>query len=185
MLGYCQFELWEQTSVKFYSKYQTFHSRKCIWTHHLRDGGHLVQGADELIIFSLHQDDFDANRKTISGVKISVLGFIDKSALILIMALHGNVVGSNFRVHYNVIWTLRHLQLPVTWWLLQTHVLPNIKENIIALHYCLLVQGDHGYQVNSRWILHTKGQWYGNRFHVMTSSCLCVSLKCCQVLYAI
>ena len=31
MLGYCQLDLEEQTSVKFWSKYGTFHTRKCIW----------------------------------------------------------------------------------------------------------------------------------------------------------
>ena len=31
MLGYCQLDHLEQNSVKFYSKYKTFHSRKYIW----------------------------------------------------------------------------------------------------------------------------------------------------------
>ena len=31
MLDYCKLDPWEQTSVKFESKYKTFHSRKCIW----------------------------------------------------------------------------------------------------------------------------------------------------------
>ena len=30
--------------MTFYSKYKTFHSRKCIWTYRLRNGGHFVQG---------------------------------------------------------------------------------------------------------------------------------------------
>ena len=37
MLGYCQFDPKEQTSVKFPSKYKTFHSRKCIWKYHFCD----------------------------------------------------------------------------------------------------------------------------------------------------
>ena len=31
VLGYCQLDPSEQTSVKFESKFKTFHSRKCIW----------------------------------------------------------------------------------------------------------------------------------------------------------
>ena len=30
--------------MKFESKYKTFHSSKCIWKCHLRNGGHFVQG---------------------------------------------------------------------------------------------------------------------------------------------
>ena len=41
-LIYCQLYPWEQNSVKFESKYKTFHSRKCIWTCRLRNGGHFV-----------------------------------------------------------------------------------------------------------------------------------------------
>ena len=43
VLTYCQLDPWEQTSVKFESKYKTFHSRKCIWKDHLRNGGHFVK----------------------------------------------------------------------------------------------------------------------------------------------
>ena len=42
MLGYCQLDHWEQISMKFKSKYQTFHSWKCIWKYRLRNGGHFV-----------------------------------------------------------------------------------------------------------------------------------------------
>ena len=44
MLGYCQLDPKEQTSVKFLSKYKIFHSQKCIWKHRLRNGGHFDQG---------------------------------------------------------------------------------------------------------------------------------------------
>ena len=44
MLGYCQLDPQEETSVKLRSKYKTFHSRKCIWKYHLWNGGHFVQG---------------------------------------------------------------------------------------------------------------------------------------------
>ena len=44
MLGYCQSDPEDQTSVKFLSKYKTFHSRECIWKSRLRNSGHLVQG---------------------------------------------------------------------------------------------------------------------------------------------
>ena len=42
MLGYCQLDPWEKISMKFKSKYQTFHSWKCIWKYRLRNGGHFV-----------------------------------------------------------------------------------------------------------------------------------------------
>ena len=47
VLGYCQLDPWEQTSVKFQSNYKTFHSRKCIWKHCLWEGAILFRG-DEL-----------------------------------------------------------------------------------------------------------------------------------------
>ena len=40
ILGYYQLDPYEQSSVKFPSKYKTFHSLKCIWRHRLRNGGH-------------------------------------------------------------------------------------------------------------------------------------------------
>ena len=50
MLGYCHLDPYQQTSVKFKSKYNTFHSRQCIWNNRLRNGGYFVQGeeGDEL-----------------------------------------------------------------------------------------------------------------------------------------
>ena len=42
MLEYSQLNLWEQISVKFESKYNNFHSRKCISKCCLQNGGHLV-----------------------------------------------------------------------------------------------------------------------------------------------
>ena len=39
MLGYFQLDHWEQISVKFWPKYKTFHSRKCIWKCRLQKGG--------------------------------------------------------------------------------------------------------------------------------------------------
>ena len=44
MLGYCQLEPKEQSSVKFKSKYKTFHSWKCTGKSCLRSSGHFVQG---------------------------------------------------------------------------------------------------------------------------------------------
>ena len=41
-LGYCHLDTWEQTSVKFNSKFKHFHSRKCIWKCCLENGGHFV-----------------------------------------------------------------------------------------------------------------------------------------------
>ena len=43
MLIYCQFYPKEQTSVKFESKFKTFHSWQCVSKYRLRNGGHFVQ----------------------------------------------------------------------------------------------------------------------------------------------
>ena len=42
MLEYCQFEPYEQTSVKCWSKFMHFHSRKYILKCHLRNGVHCI-----------------------------------------------------------------------------------------------------------------------------------------------
>ena len=44
MLGFCLLHPQEQSSVKFWSKYKTFHSQKCIWISRLWNGGDFVQG---------------------------------------------------------------------------------------------------------------------------------------------
>ena len=44
MLTYYQLDPKAQTSVKFKSKYKTFHSPKCIWKYRLPNGGHFVWG---------------------------------------------------------------------------------------------------------------------------------------------
>ena len=44
MMGYCQLDLKEHTSVKLQWKYKIVHSQKCIWKCRLRNGGHFVQG---------------------------------------------------------------------------------------------------------------------------------------------
>ena len=44
----CQLNLYEQSTVKFESKYKKNHSRKCVWKCSLQNGGHFVQGGDEL-----------------------------------------------------------------------------------------------------------------------------------------
>ena len=44
-LGYCRLDPNEQTSVKYLSKYKTFHSRKCIWKCRLWNGGYFAQGS--------------------------------------------------------------------------------------------------------------------------------------------
>ena len=42
MLIYCQSNPYEQTLVRFESKYNNFHSRKWIWKYHQRNGGRSV-----------------------------------------------------------------------------------------------------------------------------------------------
>ena len=42
LLPYCQLDPKEHISVKFESKYRTFHSRKCTWKCRLESGGHFV-----------------------------------------------------------------------------------------------------------------------------------------------
>ena len=43
MLGYCQLDPWEQTLLKFWLKYKTFYSQKCILNYRLQNGGHFVR----------------------------------------------------------------------------------------------------------------------------------------------
>ena len=50
MLGYCQLDPQEQTSVKFESIYKTFHSRKCNWKYRLPKWQPFCLGEDELIL---------------------------------------------------------------------------------------------------------------------------------------
>ena len=47
-LSYCQLNSWDQTPVKFESKYKTFHSWKCIGKCRLRRAGQFFQGGDGL-----------------------------------------------------------------------------------------------------------------------------------------
>ena len=44
MLAYCQLDPWEQSSVKFLSKFKYFHSRKCVWEC-LENGGPFVSAS--------------------------------------------------------------------------------------------------------------------------------------------
>ena len=44
MLPFCHLDPWEQTSVKFESKWKTFHSWKCLRSWRLWNGGYFVQG---------------------------------------------------------------------------------------------------------------------------------------------
>ena len=45
MLKYCQLDPWEQNSVKSWSKFIHFHSRKCIWKCCLENGSHFVSAS--------------------------------------------------------------------------------------------------------------------------------------------
>ena len=77
MLSYCKLDHWEQTSMKFESKYNTFHSCKCPWKCRVRNDGHFVQGGgggggDELRIsqgnnaLRLARDAFSCFMTTVS-----------------------------------------------------------------------------------------------------------------------
>ena len=44
MLTYCQLDPKEHISMTYCLKLKYFHSRKCVWTCRLRNGGHFVQG---------------------------------------------------------------------------------------------------------------------------------------------
>ena len=60
MLTYCQLEPKEYISMKYHFKLNYFHSRKCVWTCRLRNGGHFVQGrwvkeASPVCVLVLHQ----------------------------------------------------------------------------------------------------------------------------------
>ena len=48
MQAYCQVEPKEHISVKYYSKFKGFHSRKCTQKCRLRNGGHFVSGLNVL-----------------------------------------------------------------------------------------------------------------------------------------
>ena len=43
VLSYCQLHIKEHISLKFFSKFKSFHSRKCTWKCHLWTGSHLSQ----------------------------------------------------------------------------------------------------------------------------------------------
>ena len=49
MLGYCELDPKEQTSVKFQSKYKTFYARKCIWDQKALEMAAILSKGDELI----------------------------------------------------------------------------------------------------------------------------------------
>ena len=61
MLAYYQLDPLEHTSMKFESKYKSFHSWKCIWMRRLPNGGHIVRegyGSDaQLLIHALPYND--------------------------------------------------------------------------------------------------------------------------------
>ena len=44
MLIFYKLDPKELISMKFYFEFEYFNSRKCIWTCHLRNGGHFVKG---------------------------------------------------------------------------------------------------------------------------------------------
>ena len=47
-LDHYQLDPWEQTSVKFLSKYKIFHSWRCIWKYRQPNGDYFDQEGDEL-----------------------------------------------------------------------------------------------------------------------------------------
>ena len=76
MLPYCQLDPQEQTSVKFESKYKLFHSWKCIWKCHLRNGSHVFQGqiSDEMTTDAIesysHMKNLSANEWHCNSLEI-------------------------------------------------------------------------------------------------------------------
>ena len=54
VLGYCQLDRKEQTSVKFESEFYHFHARKCIWKCCLPEWRPFCSGGDELKCYSCH-----------------------------------------------------------------------------------------------------------------------------------
>ena len=53
MLTYCQLDPKEHISMKFYLKFNFFHSWKCVWKCRLRNGGHLSRGTWIKVAFFL------------------------------------------------------------------------------------------------------------------------------------
>ena len=56
MLAYCQFDSWEQISVKLESEFYNFHSRKRIWNCRLPKWRPFCPGGDELMHWLLNKD---------------------------------------------------------------------------------------------------------------------------------
>ena len=102
----------------------------------------------------------------ISGQRISWLGL---SSLCPednpVSNLH---LGTHFNKNITVTswWVQWHLKSPALWLLAQPFTQAQIKENIKAPHHWPLCREFTGDQ----WIPHTKGQYRGRCFHLMTSS---------------
>ena len=45
MMTYCQLDHKEHISMKYYLKFVSFPSRKCMWNYRLQNGGHFVQAS--------------------------------------------------------------------------------------------------------------------------------------------
>ena len=65
MLQNCQLDHWEQTFLKFESKYKTFHSWKCIWNSHLWNDGHFVMDFFYLLTFLVMKPEYSERSRSI------------------------------------------------------------------------------------------------------------------------
>ena len=83
MLGYCRMEPYEQTSVKFWSKYKTLHSGKCIRKYRLPKWWPSCPGGDELMTLS-----YDAICHHWTTMSSQILKFLDMISYHLLNLIH-------------------------------------------------------------------------------------------------
>ena len=106
MLAYCQLDPWELISVKFESEFYNFHSRNAFEIAVFQNGGHFVQGGDELFCFGQMVPGYskiDFNRPIQNrNVAISILNWAlwgMEQVHSAICELHVDQLSSNWSLH--------------------------------------------------------------------------------------
>ena len=74
MLLFHQLDPKEKTSVKFETKYGTFHARKCVWNYRLRNGGHVCLGLN--VLSSKHINKRAVKELLKNGAAVGITGTI-------------------------------------------------------------------------------------------------------------
>ena len=73
MLTYSQSGHKEQNSVKYHSKLEHFHSRKCIWKCRLENGGHFVSTSMCWVNWTIHIMDNTWAQKNTNNINLMVI----------------------------------------------------------------------------------------------------------------